>query len=238
MSDLRPRHLKVTDRVLPGDVLRARRSFTNPDLLTKGDVVIVQSQGEGGNIVVFNLYRNAGQYGWSPERFDFVHRPATRLKPDYAPHPTAADDARGGESELDCLMRDADRLAARMGAQIVWDPEKVESFRRMIAKESASPIAPPSHGYGAPDKARNAPIPDDVAGAVERLTYISSYADNGTLVVDAGDLSLLLSSRSTDQARIAELEGALREIEGGYATCDGFNDAQDIAHKALKGLRP
>lgn len=81
--------LKLTDRVVLGDVLRARKSFTNPDILTKGDVVIVQALTDDGCVYFQNLFRCSPQAGLRLDWFDFVHRPPTRLKADYS-HMAAA----------------------------------------------------------------------------------------------------------------------------------------------------
>ena len=81
--------LKLTDRVVLGDVLRARKSFTNPDILTKGDVVIVQAATDDGCVYFQNLFRCSPQAGLRLDWFDFVHRPPTRLKADYS-HMSAA----------------------------------------------------------------------------------------------------------------------------------------------------
>ncbi|WP_292087914.1 hypothetical protein, partial [Brevundimonas sp.] len=109
------KRLRPDARVLPGDVLRAVETFTNPDLLTKGDVVIVQSQGDDGSIVAFNLFRNVAQYGFNPTRYAFVHRPATRMKADYS-HMLAAAPASplpgGGWQDISTAPRTGEEFQA------------------------------------------------------------------------------------------------------------------------------
>lgn len=112
--------------VRPGDVLKARETFTNPDVLTTGDHVIVESVSDGGNIVFTNLYRPTIQCGLSPDRFEFVSRPVTRLSAVYA-----APTPEGGEpvDETQGILNTAHKMAARMGAELVVDPAKVAAFR-------------------------------------------------------------------------------------------------------------
>jgi hypothetical protein len=57
-----------------GDVLRCVRSFTNPDLLCRGDIAIVLSSGDDGCVQILNLMRGAGDYGYAPASFKKVGR--------------------------------------------------------------------------------------------------------------------------------------------------------------------
>ena len=57
-----------------GDVLRCVKSFTNRDLLRRGDIAIVLSTSDSGSVQILNLMRGAGDYGYAPDRFKKIGR--------------------------------------------------------------------------------------------------------------------------------------------------------------------
>jgi hypothetical protein len=116
--------------VRAGDVLRARRSFHNPGVLTKGDIVIVQSVGDDGNITFTNLFRPTLQCGLNPDRFDWMSRPVTTLVPDYA----VRDLAREAEGMREALVQADLTIRSFPGA----DQSHVEFIRQALQPKDTS----------------------------------------------------------------------------------------------------
>jgi hypothetical protein len=123
MTTLKPGQVLTGDSVKAlkaGDLLRARRSFSNRDVLAKGDHVLVESVGDDGNIVFTNLYRPTHQCGLNPDWFVFVNRPVNRLRPDYSSlstKPQGEEKAEYEQAKRDFNnMRDDGSIAQDQGA--------------------------------------------------------------------------------------------------------------------------
>ena len=64
----------MSGRLVRGDVLRCVKSFTNRDLLRRGDIAIVLSSGDDGCVQILNLMRGSGDYGYAPTSFKKIGR--------------------------------------------------------------------------------------------------------------------------------------------------------------------
>ena len=57
-----------------GDVVQCVKGFRNSDLLSRGDIAVVLSVSDGGQVQILNLMRAAGDYGYSPGLFRKIGR--------------------------------------------------------------------------------------------------------------------------------------------------------------------